>query len=559
MSMPVLEVGIGADLTPFEKAIGELRQEIRQLGTSIGAAGQQATGGYTRAMGQAGKTTDDLSGFIRTQRAESRQQNYLFREGAGIIGAITFSMLALSNATGSNSKEMQRLNSVLVSGYSTFQAADFAMAALGISTGGVATAFKLIVGVGAAVLTFLGSAKKETADLTRETLALNAALRNTDAVLANRAARTKGLSDKRIQSELDLRLRTIAMFEQDLAGIATLLATASDEDKKKLEGSEAIIKSRVNTEWDLVKALMEERKRREEIRDNARGDNVPLEARLAFEQMINDEIVRRMQLEIQDNMRNPEPVGDIFTWQNPIPKKPFGGETITGDSAETLALKSITTGRLAVDALIRNKQEEMKIWKQSHEFEMSLLDGLKFGVVAAFDEMLMVHRQAKDTWDAIWIAMQNTVISSLVNIGAQLLQNAVIGQLATAAATAATVASMAAIAASAAPAAYAVSVATFGGAALAGTAAYLTGLATIQAASLIPGLAGGGLAYGPMLAMVGDNPNAASDPEVIAPFSKLQTLMEPQKHRIEIVGRIRNRDLYLVYNGYLSNLNRIDA
>ncbi len=41
----------------------------------------------------------------------------------------------------------------------------------------------------------------------------------------------------------------------------------------------------------------------------------------------------------------------------------------------------------------------------------------------------------------------------------------------------------------------------------------------------IPKLARGGLAYTPQLAMVGDNPNAKTDPEVIAPLSKLQNMM----------------------------------
>jgi len=101
-----------------------------------------------------------------------------------------------------------------------------------------------------------------------------------------------------------------------------------------------------------------------------------------------------------------------------------------------------------------------------------------------------------------------------------------------------------------------VSVATFGGAALAGTAAYLTGLATIQAASLIPGLAGGGLAYGPMLAMVGDNPGASSNPEVIAPLSSLQSMMIPQTQRIQVFGKLRGRTIYLTGESYQKSITR---
>jgi hypothetical protein len=39
-------------------------------------------------------------------------------------------------------------------------------------------------------------------------------------------------------------------------------------------------------------------------------------------------------------------------------------------------------------------------------------------------------------------------------------------------------------------------------------------------------LAKGGLAFGPTLAMVGDNINASIDPEVIMPISKLENMLE---------------------------------
>jgi hypothetical protein len=40
-----------------------------------------------------------------------------------------------------------------------------------------------------------------------------------------------------------------------------------------------------------------------------------------------------------------------------------------------------------------------------------------------------------------------------------------------------------------------------------------------------PALAQGGMAYGPTMAMVGDNPNAHDDPEVISPLSKLKGMI----------------------------------
>jgi TP901 family phage tail tape measure protein len=49
-----------------------------------------------------------------------------------------------------------------------------------------------------------------------------------------------------------------------------------------------------------------------------------------------------------------------------------------------------------------------------------------------------------------------------------------------------------------------------------------------------PRLAKGGLAYGPTMAVVGDNPGAKSDPEVIAPLSKLRNMIGNQSQTINV-------------------------
>lgn len=69
------------------------------------------------------------------------------------------------------------------------------------------------------------------------------------------------------------------------------------------------------------------------------------------------------------------------------------------------------------------------------------------------------------------------------------------------------------------------------------------------ASQKIPALAKGGLAYGPQMAMVGDNPGARVDPEVIAPLSKLQAMMGMGGGKQEIVMKpivISGRDILLV-------------
>ena len=62
-----------------------------------------------------------------------------------------------------------------------------------------------------------------------------------------------------------------------------------------------------------------------------------------------------------------------------------------------------------------------------------------------------------------------------------------------------------------------------------------------------PKLASGGLAMGPTLAVVGDNPGARVNPEVIAPLDKLQNMMRSGTQEVRVSGmfRISGKDLVL--------------
>lgn len=89
------------------------------------------------------------------------------------------------------------------------------------------------------------------------------------------------------------------------------------------------------------------------------------------------------------------------------------------------------------------------------------------------------------------------------------------------------------------------------GAAMVAAAAVMTALINKNAEKSVPALANGGLAYGPTYAMVGDNPNASTDPEVIAPLSKLQAMLptggSAQNLRITLGGQLTAKGRDLVY------------
>jgi tape measure domain-containing protein len=72
-----------------------------------------------------------------------------------------------------------------------------------------------------------------------------------------------------------------------------------------------------------------------------------------------------------------------------------------------------------------------------------------------------------------------------------------------------------------------------------------------------PKLAEGGLAYGPTMATVGDNRNARVDPEVIAPLSKLKSMMGDMGIGGTLETRISGNDLIILLNRSQKGLSRI--
>lgn len=89
------------------------------------------------------------------------------------------------------------------------------------------------------------------------------------------------------------------------------------------------------------------------------------------------------------------------------------------------------------------------------------------------------------------------------------------------------------------------------GGAMVAAAAVMTALINKNAGDSVPALANGGLAYGPTYAMVGDNLNARTDPEVIAPLSRLQSMLPTvgaaQQIQITLGGQLTAKGRDLVY------------
>lgn len=117
--------------------------------------------------------------------------------------------------------------------------------------------------------------------------------------------------------------------------------------------------------------------------------------------------------------------------------------------------------------------------------------------------------------------------------------------------------------------AYGISVEAFKKAFADPVAAVIAGAALISTAAIarsildrganVPALAEGGLAYSPTMAIVGDNPNAKSDPEVIAPLSKLAGMLRKQGGDVTVRGRLVGEDIYLSNERAFRRINRANG
>jgi hypothetical protein len=166
-------------------------------------------------------------------------------------------------------------------------------------------------------------------------------------------------------------------------------------------------------------------------------------------------------------------------------------------------------------------QQEMENWKEEHQY-------ITGPMMSAFDTLGAALKGQTVTLNDLWQGVKNSVIDALMSMAAQYVINAIAAEAIAAITTATTVASMAAIAVAAAPAATLVSIATLGAGALTGTAAVVSGLATIEAMTAAAiAFDQGGTLYEPVIGigtktgrMYKFGENAPQDPEQFMPTSR---------------------------------------
>jgi hypothetical protein len=133
-------------------------KSLRDVGALQNQVVNDATSGQKRLAAE----TNNLTGFIRRQRAEQREQTFLFRQSREVVGTLAIGLAAFGGVLGESDRQMRVLNSSLQQGFLVFQGLDFALASIN-PTIGVTVA--ILGGLTAAFATFASSSKENTASI----------------------------------------------------------------------------------------------------------------------------------------------------------------------------------------------------------------------------------------------------------------------------------------------------------------------------------------------------------------------------------------------------------
>lgn len=126
----------------------------------------------SKALDKTGNATNKLTNFIKEQRSENRQQNFLLRESVGAFGAVATALTIFSNTAGAGSQQVKVLTDSVNAGVGAFQGFNFALGALGIS-GPIGMAIAAIGAIAIAIQTMKARSQENNSELRNSELALS--------------------------------------------------------------------------------------------------------------------------------------------------------------------------------------------------------------------------------------------------------------------------------------------------------------------------------------------------------------------------------------------------
>ena len=417
----------------------------------------------------------------------------MFRESANVLGTVAFGLMAVTSATGDSSESMQKFNKTLMSGFAAFQGINFAMSAMGIASGGLITAISVLVGLGVALYAFFDNSKEKAKKAAEQMERFKDSAKLT----------AQGLSSDEAKKELD---RTAHLIDRQA------LLNAAMEDWKKQNAGAAISGHGLAKAYDAITAQVDSQIAVQLVYRAALQDVIDTESqrKLEDQRKAGDSLIGQQELRIKKLEEEKNATTDLNRIQ--AINLQLYAERVKLDrlqksetpfNAKPLALAG-AGGRMSTDMQpMQLKTVAGIVDKSFGEAAASKIDNfgdavlsLKDGLDGVTDSFLQMAAEGGASFGELLSAFRSMAVQMIAGMIALGVAGAVKAALISV------------------PFPFNIIAAGIAGAAA----------ATLFSA-IVPKFAKGGLAFGSTLAMVGDNPNARTDPEVIAPLSRLQGIM----------------------------------
>ena len=120
------------------------------------------------------------------------------------------------------------------------------------------------------------------------------------------------------------------------------------------------------------------------------------------------------------------PEGSIAAQQEAVRKTQEELNRARTDEDRKGARARLLIEQKTLDAMTMSAED---YFRKYHRMQSTLIDGVTTGFTEMFGQMLIRQRQAKDEWDAAWLAMRNSVLQAISQIISEQIRAAIIERL----------------------------------------------------------------------------------------------------------------------------------
>jgi hypothetical protein len=418
-----LSAQFGLDNAEADAAIAKTDAGIKKLTQSLEeadaefSASPSVIGGATTATNTHGKAVSGVTKFIKEQRTEQRLQNFVIRESTQMLMFAVFALSVFANQEEDAHSTTKKLTQSVTAGIGAFMGLDFALAAMGAGVWGVAIAGA--IGLATAIFTMTNNAAeskarmkelKEEIDDFNKGIGLKEAQREYD-ITAKKIKTNEELVEslnKKIKEGTRIKtaqgMTNVFLDQKEFESINKKILTAENmikADKLQLEGKSKILAAEKQAALERQRY---EGSPEEQVKAQADAD------KKWFAQRYDEQ----KKIDAQEDA--------AFTKSESDRKSLLElNYQLTGNLDEYI--KGLRNEQELTSDIVEKKEYEVKIQKAINDeakktkkiFDQVAVstDLAKGAVSGLFYYMNRNMREARGTWDAMWIEMQQAAIRAI--------------------------------------------------------------------------------------------------------------------------------------------------